>query len=161
MPKPMKAPSVLKASQYYYARQSTQPEHLISNIQIFISIAKKSSSGTLKQSKPDATSVKASKDTKPVWQSVTNATRIGEILTNGYVYSHNLILNTSRMTHLTTPGIDSYASYCNICKTEDAIGWYAQQPSRRWEIHRALQLGKLRGKKITNRIPRRRWERRH
>jgi len=38
---------------------------------------------------------------------------------NGYVHSHNSILNTSRMTYLTTPGIDSYAAYCNIRKAED------------------------------------------
>jgi len=58
---------------------------LICNIQIFISPAKESPSGTLKQSKPDASSVKASKDTKPVLQSVTNAARIGETLTK-WVY---------------------------------------------------------------------------
>ena len=41
---------------------------------------------------------------------------------NGYVCSHNSILNVSRMTYVTTPGIDSYAAYCNICQTEDGSG---------------------------------------
>lgn len=81
MSKPLKALSVLSASQYYYVGQSTLLQQLIFNIQIFISPAKNSPSDTLKQSKPDATSVKASKDTNQVRQSVTNVPRIGETLT--------------------------------------------------------------------------------